>query len=124
MEKNEKLHHFLLVGEIVFREPNSEQINALRVNGILIAPEKALPVRQIGKAQQVLQLNFFKRMQIPDLQVVDVVLVNIIHLGEFTQEEFHQPPEGTVLKEKENGSILSAVPDLEQAVAEASAKPE
>lgn len=123
MNQNDKLHHHLIVGEIAFRERNREEIAALRINGIMMDPERDLPVRLLGKAQQILQLNFHQRMGDQNLEVLDVVLMNFVYLGQMTQEEFHKTPEGTKLQEKPQASVVAAVPDLETAVAEAGNDP-
>lgn len=118
-----KHHHHLVAGEIVFKQKDHDNIHSVRVNGVLIDPEKEIPVRLLGKAQQILQLNFHQRMQDENIEVLDVVLTNFVYLGHFTQEEFHRVPEGTKLQEKAAQAPaerhLKSVPDLEQAVAEA-----
>lgn len=123
MNENQKHHHHLIVGEIVFKQKDHDNIHSVRVNGVLIDPGRDVPVRLLGKAQQILQLNFHQRMQEENIEVLDVVLTNFIYLGHFTQAEFHQVPEGTKLQEKTDGAAperhLKSVPDLEQAVAEA-----
>lgn len=128
MSNEEKRHHFLVTGEIVFYDVDEDKaksqdkdytgpdVNALRVNGILITDTTTLPVASLGKAQQVLQANFFTRMEGQNLRVVDVVLTNFTYLGLMTQEEFHHNPE--VMKPKER------TPDLEEVVAEAASKKE
>lgn|SRR5690606_20522611 len=112
-----KLHHHLITGEIMFREKDEERIASLRLNGILVDMDQELPVRLLGKAQQILQMNFHQRMQDDNIEVLDVVLSGFTYLGHMTQEEFHKAPEGTKLQEK---PAAPAVPDLDQAVAEAS----
>ena len=125
MNQNDKLHHHLIVGEIAFRERDKEDIAAIRVNGIMMDPEKELPVRLLGKAQQILQLNFHQRMQNQNIEVLDVVLMNFVYLGQMTQEEFHKAPERLKLQEKAIAPVVEPIPDLEQAVAQAeSSKPE
>lgn len=122
MKENQKHHHHLITGEIVFKYPEHENIHSVRVNGVLIDLERDIPVRLLGKAQQILQLNFHQRMQDEKIQVLDVVLSNISYLGHFTQAEFHAVPEGTKLKEKAPETPerhLKSVPDLEQAIQQA-----
>ena len=123
MNQNDKLHHYLIVGEIIFQEEDNEAIASIRMNGVLIDPNKDIPVRLLGKAQQILQMNFYQRMQEQPVKVLDVVLMNFLYLGLMTQEEFHQPPEGTKLQQKPEGPVLIAVPDLDEAVAAAETNP-
>lgn len=129
MNPSEKHHHNLIVGEIVFKERNQENVHSIRVNGVLVNADREIPVRMLGKAQQILQLNFHQRMQDENIEVLDVVLTNFIYLGYMTQEEFHKAPEGAKLQEKPQAPAMVAVPDLDdavaqQAVAAAETKPE
>lgn len=124
MNPNDKLHHHLIVGEIIFQEEGNEALASLRVNGVLMDPKQEVPVRLLGKAQQILQMNFYQRMAEQKVKILDVVLMNFVYLGLMTQEEFHQPPEGTKLQQKPEGPVLVAVPDLDQAVAEAATSPD
>lgn len=124
MTTAEKFHHHLIVGEIVFiHEDNPDQPSAIRLNGVLMDKSRDLPVRLLGKAQQILQLNFHNRTQDEKVKVVDVTLMGFSYLGEFTQEEFQAPPEGMKLQERsEQAPAQDPVQqplDLEEAVAQA-----
>lgn len=116
-QENNRKHHHMIVGEIVFRDSAGENVNAIRVNGVMMDDSRNIPVRLLGKAQQILQLNFHQRMQDETLVVVDVILINFMYLGHMTQEEFAQAPEGMQLQEKP----MAPVADLETAVAQAAA---
>lgn len=112
-------HHHLIHGEIVFQHKDFDQIHSTRVNGVLVDPERNIPVRLLGKAQQILQLNFHQRMQDESIQVLDVILADFSYLGLMTQEEFQAVPEGAALQPKMEATKITAVPDLDAAVAEA-----
>lgn len=127
MPETKKFHHHLITGEIVFRHKQDEtgQVNAIRVNGVLLDEARDIPARLLGKSQQILQLNFHKRMQDENIEVLDVVLVNFVYLGEFTEEQFHAAPEGTTLKPKAEGpglAVVGGTATLEDALADAGAK--
>lgn len=125
MSTNEKLHHHLIVGEIVFvHQDNPDQPSAIRLNGVLMDKSRDLPVRLLGKAQQILQLNFHNRTQDEKVKVVDVTLMGFSYLGEFTQEEFQATPEGTKLQERPTPSNeeIQQTLDLEAVVAQAESK--
>lgn len=109
-------HHYLITGEIVFT-PNreSDDVNAIRLNGVLIQDEVFFDVATLGKCQQILQLNFHQRMQDDNINVVDVIIYSLTYLGFMTKDQFHKEPEGTKLQEKK----IEAIPKLEDAVAEA-----
>lgn len=122
MNENDKYHHHLICAEIVFTHDDEGDIpNAIRTNGVLITQDRNIPVASLGKAQQIVQLNFHQRMKDEKIKVVDVVLMSFSYLGEFTKEEFHKVPEGTKLQEKVEPEkpTLTTVPDLDRAVAEA-----
>lgn len=122
MNENDKYHHHLICAEIVFTHDDEGSFpNAIRTNGVLITQEREIPVASLGKAQQIVQMNFHQRMQDEKIKVVDVVLMNFSYLGQFTKEEFHKTPEGVKLQEKVEPTkpTLTAVPDLEKAIADA-----
>lgn len=127
MLETKKFHHHLITGEIVFRHKQDEtsQVNAIRVNGVLVDDSRDIPARLLGKSQQILQLNFHNRMQDENIAVLDVVLINFAYLGEFTEEQFHATPEGTTLKPKTEGpglAVVGGTATLEDALADAEAK--
>lgn len=120
MNDSSKPHHYHLIhGEIVFKHKDHDQIHSTRVNGVLVDLERNIPIRLLGKAQQILQLNFHQRMQDESIQVLDVILADFSYLGLMTQEEFQAAPEGAVLQPKAQAPVIAAVPDLDQAVASA-----
>jgi hypothetical protein len=105
-DANQKLHHHLITGKIVFSEPNSDVINVIELNAVVAHTDKNIPVALIGRAQQTLQLQFFNRMENPELEVRDVVISNFCYLGELTQAEFQAPPVGNIQQERD---VLDAV---------------
>lgn len=96
-----RFHYWLFTGEILFRAKEDEPIMSMRLNTIVTDRMKKIPVALIGKAQQGLQMQFFKKLNDPTMQVVDVVILGIQHLGHFTSKEFHAPPEGQALAKME-----------------------
>lgn len=107
MDENKKHHHFLISGSIIFVN-QKEEIGTVALNGVLIQDRRDIPVKSLGKAQQILQMNFRKNSGADDsVKVVDVVLHNFVHLGEFTKEEFQQPPQG--LSQQEAQAEINAV---------------
>ncbi len=93
-------HHYLIAGELVFKSPEMETVNGMRANGILLTDETNLGIAAIGKAQQVLQANFFQKMQDPTLIIIDVIITGLIYIGFMTEEEFKRTPPGMVQQEK------------------------
>lgn len=110
----QKNHYHMIAGEIVFQDPSSELPVAIRANGVLIDPGKEIPIRLLGKAQQILQINFHQKMEGVEVKVLDVVLINFMYLGHMTAEQFQKVPEGMKMQERP-----APVADLETAVAQA-----
>lgn len=100
-DTSQKHHYFLVTGEIVFSPPKSEEIHAIRMNAIITGSTASIPVRALGKAQQALQVQFYERMQTPEIEVRDVVITNMVYMGYMTKEEFEKPPEGTQQVERQ-----------------------
>lgn len=92
-----KKHYFLIAAEVLFTgKENLNELQSLRLNGVVTNKENSFPAVMIGRGQQVAQMHFFKRMGDHgfDVEVKDVVLINVSYLGEFTEEDFNAlPPE-------------------------------
>ena len=114
----EKKHYYLVAGEIVFTD-EEEKVNAIRLNGVTVMKDLEVNTRELGRAQQILQVNFAQRMGEIPYKVHDVVLTSFIYLGKMSQEEFHKTPEGMKLQEKAPATspVPGPVPTLEEAVA-------
>ena len=101
--KSEKAHEYVLItGELVFVDPAVENClpNAIRANGVMVLPERKINRFAMGKAQQILQANFFQKMGEVQVNVVDVVLINFTWLGRMTPGEFSKTPEGLKMQER------------------------
>lgn len=117
---NVKKHYHLIAAELVFKPRDLDTISAVRMNGVIAEPEKEITQRQLAKAQQIIQLNFHRKIEEEsnNVNVLDCVLMNFIYLGYMTQEEFFKKPEGMELRERQEPT-LKAVSSLETAVEEA-----
>lgn len=107
-------HRFLVAGEIIFNQADSDVTHSVRLNAMVAHTDVNLPARLIGKAQQTLQVLLFKRMgesaeaagiAMPQINVHDVVILNISSLGWMSEEDFNAPPEGTVKQTKNKPSL-------------------
>jgi hypothetical protein len=97
-----KQHYWLVAGTVMFGNKAEETIGNVSLNTTTRTDADAFPSREIGRAQQALQMLFFKRILQEDqanIQVVDVVIISVNYLGEMTEEEFLRPPEGTTVAE-------------------------
>jgi hypothetical protein len=117
MEQSEKFHHYLVCGQVVFTVKDKENINAIFVNAVIHGSETVIPVRVLARAQQAVQVQFYERMQNPDIKVLDVVIMNMQYLGHMTKEEFQTPPENMeqqeVTEEESKPINLTLVPDTD-----------
>ncbi len=102
----DKQHYHLVAGEVLFVNKDGNS-GCVRLNTMLTSTDGNVPVRLIGKAQQALQMRFFEQLEDPDLQVVDVFLHGISHLGLMTAEEFSAPPEGYQEQEIKAPALVS-----------------
>lgn len=96
--KNQLQYYFLITGEIVFQTSDNEP-GSIHLNGIVQNDMPNFPVRMIAKAQQTLQLHFFKKINDPSVQVIDVIITNVSQLGGMTDDYFHAAPAGSKLQE-------------------------
>ena len=89
-----KSHYYLTAGEIIIgHKANPDApvatISNVRLNALVRTQEAGINAPLMGKAQQALQLQFFKNEELsPDMEVVDVVLLSFIYCGYQTEEEF------------------------------------
>lgn len=94
-----KLHYFLVCGKIVF-QTNEGESGEVTLNAMVTHDNRNVPARLIGKAQQALQMHFFKQIEDPTVKVLDVPILTFTHLGLMTEKEFHAAPDGMKLAEK------------------------
>lgn len=104
-----KKHYFLIAGHVIFQTADGEPGQIL-LNAVVHGSSKNFAVAMIGKAQQALQIQFFKKVNDPNVQVVDVPIQNIVHLGFMTDKEFNAVPAGMELREKADANDPFANP--------------
>ena len=103
-------YYFLVAGEILFHTPDGE-MGQVRLNAVVMNDSDTVPSALIGKAQQVLQLNFFKMANDAENTVVNVIILNFTNLGRMTEEQFHAVPEGMKIQEvpAELAEVVAAI---------------
>lgn len=77
-----KMHHHLISGEIFALEDDG--VGSIKLNTVLLTEENRITAKDIGKAQQALQMQFFKRRgngNPEDIKIVDVFISGISYLG-------------------------------------------
>ena len=95
MTKKTKHHYYLVSGSVTFRNPADESIGSFPFNTVVQNDIQAVPIRLLGKAQQALQMNFFKKTEDPSLEVVDVHLFSFSYLGWMSEQYFHDTKHST-----------------------------
>lgn len=115
----ERQGYYLVAAEIVFshtEDPNATP-NAIRANAVVMSTDGQFAVPQIGRAQQAVQQNFFNRMGGSEkVKVLDVVIITLTKLGDFTKEEFNIPPSPIVGTEEPTVSVARAEEEEEELV--------
>lgn len=99
MSENKALHYYMVSGQVVMKD--GEDIHAVMANAVLTTDghDHHINVHALGKAQQALQITVSKKLgEMPE--VVDVILMSFIDLGNMTPEEFNAPPPGMEVQEK------------------------
>lgn len=109
VEDAKRLHYWLVAGSVVINV--EDNIQAVPANAMIITDDQRVGEHQLGKAQQALQVSFFKRLG-ETVQVVDVILHNLVHLGAFTDAEFHSKPIGVEVQERQPGMQVTDLTKL------------
>lgn len=92
---DKKSHYYLVSGEIMYKHPaQADAIGNIRLNTMLQLERNIIRHRELGMAQQMLQLHFRNRVNDELIEVVDVFIFAISYLGLMTESEFQLAPEG------------------------------
>jgi hypothetical protein len=118
MEKNAgegRKFHFMVAAEVLFQMPageNTEEVvlSSATLNAMVTNDKDVFPARMLGRAQQAVQMQLFKKLgdDSTKANVVDVTILNVMNLGYMTDAEFQDAPAGTKQVEKK-GAHLKAV---------------
>ena len=86
----EKKHHHFFAGQVTYSDGKS--VSYAHLNCVLTSTDRVVQAKDIGKAQQILQMQFFKRFQgdAEGIEVVDVFMLGISYLGLMTDAHFHE----------------------------------
>lgn len=85
----QKYHFHLVSAEVMFSDPDQDNaIGSVKLNTMLKTQDGLVRAKDIGKAQQAVQLALFQKLQDPKLNVVDVFIMSISNLGRMTEKYF------------------------------------
>lgn len=82
-------------------------VDTMPITCLVVSDRREFGIAQLAKAQQAAQQQFFKRVDHTSVEVVDVLVQNVSHLGLMTEEEFHGPRNPAQL-EAEAAAIAAA----------------
>lgn len=100
MNKNKKMHYYMVAANIVYGLDGQEQVGMMPINSAVWSeePDRLIRLRLISRAQQAAQMAFIKKLNQINVQIRDVVIVNMIYLGHMTEAQFNEAPPGMELK--------------------------
>lgn len=110
MSKTPYYYYALITAEIVFQQPDDPTIYTQRLNGVLADPQPEITAKLLGKAQQIAQLQFRKRMDDTAIEILDVVILGLTVLGYMTEAMF----QGTPKADKVSDLVLPQPKHLKQ----------
>jgi len=84
--KTEMMFYHLVAGKVLFHRGDNPP-EEIHLNTTIITPTPAVPAREIGKAQQALQVTLFQREGM-ELTITDVFIMSISPLGKMTKSDF------------------------------------
>ena len=92
-EVTNKKHFFLIAGNVVYRvaegTKDTNPMGIISLNGVITSDTRTLGVNVLNEAQQVLQHHFRVKTEDPAIEIIDVIILNMVHLGYQTEEEFN-----------------------------------
>lgn len=114
MTESPKTHnYYMVVAQIMYVAPNEQDVptmGSLPVNCVIWTDEPGIKVVGLQRAQQLALAAFQQKMPNPDaVNIADIVIVNLIPLGCFTEEDFNRPPEGFVVQEKTSDDLAEVL---------------
>lgn len=94
-QASKRQKYYLVVGELVYihKDDENQAPTSIRANAVVMSTTGNFAIPQLAQAQQALQQGFFQRTgAVEQVTILDVVIMDLIPLGEFTKEEFNLPP--------------------------------
>lgn len=105
--KEQRQTYFLVAGEVVMQLSEEGNPTAVRLNTIIMSKDGKFAIQQINQSHQALQFQFHKRAEDPTVKVLDVIILGLMNLGEFTATEFNAKPAGLDIREMSDIQVLT-----------------
>lgn len=101
MNKNKKMNYYLVAANIVYSLDGQDSLSMMPINSAVWSEnaDRLIRLRLIGKAQQAVQMAFMKKINDINVQIRDVVITNMIFLGNMTEDQFNEAPPGMEMKQ-------------------------
>ncbi len=86
-------HYFLIAGNVVYKvaggTKDANPMGIITLNGIITSDTQVLGIASLNEAQQVLQHHFRIKTEDNTIEIADVIILNIVHLGFQSENEFN-----------------------------------
>lgn len=106
-----KQHYYLVSGKVVFfiGDPGKEgnEANTMELNSILTTTQQYVTAKDIGKSQQILQMQAVQKMVEPNMHFVQVIITGFSYLGHMKPETFSKPE---IALERPTDDLLDKAP--------------
>lgn len=84
---SKKQHYHLYSAKVLYRMSEDQPVTEYPLNTTIVGDHPYITARQIGRAQQGVQMLLFKKMGQP-VEIIDVFTVAISRLGFMSEAEF------------------------------------
>lgn len=86
----EAKHYYIIAANVVYESTGvNEGMAVLPLNALLVTDNESLSnISFLSHAQAAIQNQFMSKTD-NKLKIIDIVVINIMHCGKMTEEEFH-----------------------------------
>lgn len=89
-------HYYLISTYVIFRRKGADAPEQMGLNTTITSDKQAVIAKDIGRAQQSVQMALHQRLPGEIEDVIDVFIVNVSYLGKMSQRDFIAGMEATV----------------------------
>lgn len=93
-EQNNKKHHFLVAGQVIFTMGKSLEPGAVTINSVVIQDAAHVSQQTLAKAELGVRQQFLGKMGDNPVQIRDITLLTVSPMGLMSKDEFfdRKPP--------------------------------
>lgn len=100
---SERQWYSLVSGKVIYTRRDSKDVEALDINTTLRSSNAYVTAKDIGRAQQSIQMLLFQRIGV-EVSVIDVFIASISALGLMTEQEFMEGVDDLQAEAQASGS--------------------